>query len=326
MEHTPRPLPKGRLKNNARIVVPLAVMLAVGLVGSLGDAVKQAPPPSLPASPVRLPSTPGIFPHPTAITAGVTAAAFRDAIVDDALTIGLVAGQSATFVSHPASGSYEGTSDSAINSFPQGGLTFGLLSSGNVTFAPLADTSGSTSEDNGFATSDRGPSDFDTVIVGINFADPPRLVTDNDQSWCLSVDFRFLSEEYPEWVGSGYNDGFIAELDDTTWFTTGAPLSPIVAPTNFGVTPVALTINGLGTDMSVAGAKDTTYDGGTPHYRAYTNIVPLAPGALAHQVYFSVFDQGDHIYDSTVFLDALRVFHIGAGEPCLAGAVQTVHA
>ena len=32
---------------------------------------------------------------------------------------------------------------------------------------------------------------------------------------CLSFDFRFLSEEYPDFINSQFNDAFIAELDSS---------------------------------------------------------------------------------------------------------------
>ena len=33
---------------------------------------------------------------------------------------------------------------------------------------------------------------------------------------CLSFDFRFLSEEFPGFVGGSVNDAFVAELDQLT--------------------------------------------------------------------------------------------------------------
>ena len=36
---------------------------------------------------------------------------------------------------------------------------------------------------------------------------------------CLTFDFKFLSEEYPVFVGSSVNDAFIAELDTSNWTT-----------------------------------------------------------------------------------------------------------
>jgi hypothetical protein len=318
------------------LALAFVAILAIGPVTNAGSAAAGAALPSGATLPLRSPSTPVVQAadgmvqtaglEALAIDTSVTETDIRDAIVDDAYTQTLIVLQSAGFDSHPPSVStFKGVSDSAITTFPQAGSTFGLLSSGNVSFTELANSSGSTSQDNGYTTSDRGPSDQDTVILGINFKDPARLPTDNDQTWCLSVDFRFLTEEYPEWVGTQYNDAFIAELDATTWITVGGTLNPIVAPNNFAVTPGLISVNSLGTDLTASAASGTTYDGATPHYRAYTYLPPLVGGAPAHRVYFSVFDQGDHIYDSTVFLDNLRVFRGGLGDPCLTGPASKIH-
>ena len=48
-------------------------------------------------------------------------------------------------------------------------------------------------------------------------------------------------------------------------------------------------------------AAGTTYDGATPILSAAT---PITPGA--HKLYLSIFDQGDHIYDSAVMVDNIR--------------------
>ncbi len=37
---------------------------------------------------------------------------------------------------------------------------------------------------------------------------------------CLSFNFKFYSEEYPDFVGQSYNDAFIAELDTSDWTTS----------------------------------------------------------------------------------------------------------
>ena len=67
--------------------------------------------------------------------------------------------------------------------------------------------------------------------------------------------------------------------------------------------------------MTVGEAAGTTYDGATPILTAQT---PVTPGD--HSVYFSIFDAGDRIYDSAVFLDGLSLGASGEGG-CQAGVV-----
>ena len=135
---------------------------------------------------------------------------------------------------------------------------------------------------------------------------------------CLSFGFRFMSEEFPEWVGSQYNDAFIAELDNNTWSATGtAPV--LVAPSNFATdlkgNPVS--INAIG-DVSVSPsqASSTMYDAATRRLRAAT---PVTPGL--HRLYLSIIEQGDHVYDSAVMIDHLMTSGLTS---CAAGiAVDT---
>lgn len=123
---------------------------------------------------------------------------------------------------------------------------------------------------------------------------------------CLSFRFRFLSNEFPTWVGSQYNDGFIAEIDHDTW--TSQRSSPYIhAPRDFAKTPTGqpITINATGVGkVNKANAKGTGYNAATRILRAST---PVKPGN--HFVYFSIFDQGDRNYDSAVFLDDLTTTH-----------------
>ena len=136
---------------------------------------------------------------------------------------------------------------------------------------------------------------------------------------CLSFNFRFLSEEYPEFVGDVYNDAFIAELDHSSWRAATKDDPRITAPNNFAVdrdgNPIRINKAGVDT-MRRAYARGTTYDGATRLLRAST---PVTPGR--HHLYLSVFDQGDRIYDSAVFLDNLRA---NRRTPCHSGvAVQS---
>ncbi len=119
---------------------------------------------------------------------------------------------------------------------------------------------------------------------------------------CLSFRFRFLSQEYPDFVGSQYNDAFIAELDHSTWNASG---TPIKAPNNFAKTRFGdvTSVNKAGPSViSSFNARGTTYGGGTRVLRASTKVKPGQ-----HSLYLSVFDQGDRQYDSAAFIDNLVI-------------------
>ena len=62
--------------------------------------------------------------------------------------------------------------------------------------------------------------------------------------------------------------------------------------------------------MSDAAALGTTYDGATP---LLTARAPVAVGSV-HSLYLTIFDQGDAILDSAVFLDNLRFETIDAAK------------
>jgi hypothetical protein len=131
---------------------------------------------------------------------------------------------------------------------------------------------------------------------------------------CVTVEFRFLSEEFPEFIGTEFNDAFIAELDTTSWTTSG---SNITAPDNFAFDPSGnvISINAAGvTSVEADEADGTTYDGATPILAAST---PITAGA--HSLYLSIFDQGDHFYDSAVFVDNLTLSEAAPGA-CITGA------
>ena len=190
--------------------------------------------------------------------------------------------------------------------FPTSGSGYGLLSTGHASSIGQPNAEENLGADLAGGNV-RGDSDFDVTILRVDLDVP---ATAN----CLNIDFRFLSEEYEEYVGTDFNDAFLAELDSTTWATSGSSIS---RPDNFAFDPAGsvISVNGSGyTSMSSAGGSGTTYDGGTPRLQARTQITPGA-----HQLYLSVFDQGDAVYDSTVLLDNLIVGQ-AAPEDCTAGA------
>jgi hypothetical protein len=218
----------------------------------------------------------------------------------------------ATFQTVPVAGFPHAVSD-GLSSFPTDGGTFAILTTGDAQFADDPNTEGNTGADlRGLPA--RGDSDLDVTVLQIELNVPS---TAN----CLTIDFQFYSEEFPEWVGEAYNDAFIAELDVSTWTTND---SEIIAPDNFAFDPSGdvISINSTGsTAMSAANAVGTTYDGATPLLSASTEITPGA-----HTLYLSIFDQADHVYDSAVFLDNLVVgFVPNPGQNCAPGAVPKLY-
>lgn len=120
------------------------------------------------------------------------------------------------------------------------------------------------------------------------------------KSWF--VDWKFFSEEFPEWVGSQYNDAFLIEQGSSN-FTINGP--NIYAPNNqahyYGR---LITVNGVGPiGVTRANAYGTTYDGAT---NMLSTSGPVPPGATTITLIFTIMDLGDSIYDSTVFLDNFR--------------------
>jgi hypothetical protein len=185
---------------------------------------------------------------------------------------------------------------------PDAGPSFGVLSTGNVELADPPNNSDSAGEDNGQETRNV----HDLSVLKLDVTVPP-----GDD--CLSFDLAFYSEEYPEFVGSAYDDGFLAELDANSW-TYDPESSTVDAPANFAFDEEhhLLTVNSA--NFTAAGETGLQYDGSTQLLEAAT---PVKPGA--HSVYLSLFDAGDGIYDSAAFLDNLRTRAVPASD-CAAGA------
>lgn len=192
--------------------------------------------------------------------------------------------------------------------FPLDPPAAALLTTGSADLASVADQSAGADTSLGGAGS-RGNSAYDISILRVDLNVP-------SGSTCLSLDFSFLSEEFPEYVGGQFNDAFIAELDRTTWTTSG---SQITAPDDFAFGPdgKVVSVNGVGdTAVTPAQAAGTIYDAGTAVLRA---SVPVTAGP--HALYLSLFDQGDSNLDSAVLLDRLITTN-DTGAACASGAVD----
>ena len=213
---------------------------------------------------------------------------------------------SAAFASRPPYGRPTAISSKRMAGFPRAGRSFTILANGDTLFADDRDASGSTGANAGGPTI-RGSRDV--TIWRINLQ-APRGAN------CLSFRFRFLSEEFPEFVGEEFNDAFIAELDESTWDTNTVFSPAIDAPRNFATDPNGnpISVNAANpANVARANARGTTYDAATRVLRAST---PITPGR--HRLYLSIFDQGDRQYDSAVFVDRLAVRKQG---DCRTGVV-----
>jgi hypothetical protein len=210
----------------------------------------------------------------------------------------------AAFSALPPGAKPAAVSTTRLAGFPRSGRSFAILSTGNARLADDANDSRNAGSESG-GPSIRGARDV--VIMRIDLRIP-------ENANCLSFNFRFLSEEYPEFVADLYNDAFIAELDGSTWTASTKDDPAIRAPRNFAVDRQgnAIRINRAGVStMRRRLARGTTYDGATRLLRASTRVTPGR-----HRLYLSILDQGDRIYDSAVFVDNLRA---NRRTPCRSG-------
>jgi hypothetical protein len=213
--------------------------------------------------------------------------------------------------------------NTALLGFPTNGSQFLAFSSGFATHVESADQTeyndgefenapGTTAHDEGSGV----VNDLTILHVAINVPAGKN---------CLALDFRFLSQEYPQYVGE-YDDGFLVELDADNWKIRSGSAS-FNAPANFATDSEGqpLSVNSTGTlALSPAGAAGSGFEGtlgeggeafggGTALLSAET---PVTAGT--HNLYFSVFDAVDHALDSGAFVDHLRAFDASS---CPRGAV-----
>lgn len=111
----------------------------------------------------------------------------------------------------------------------------------------------------------------------------------------LRAEFVYASEEFPEWSGTQYADGFAFFVDDVNYarLPDGRPVSLLRQDDN-----IHFMANGDSFDTSIPGVCDLEYDGVT---RVLELTAPLTPGQR-NTITIVVADTGDEIYDSAVFL------------------------
>lgn len=224
----------------------------------------------------------------------------------------------AEYVTVPPAGLTALASTKAVAGFPKHGDSFGILSSGvaSALYFPGDPEEPVDDAESRGGGAIRGDTDRDVTILRID-VNLPSAVN------CLTgVEFRFLSDEYPDYVGSDFNDAFIFEIDNNTWTTQG---SDITSPANLAFDELGnfISINAAGAaTMTSALAAGTTTGGST---RTLIATSPITAGP--HSLYFSIFDQGDQILDSTVLLDNLSFGHVEDPETqCKPGITPVVGA
>ena len=180
-----------------------------------------------------------------------------------------------------------------------------------------------------FPNSDPNPApmNVNNNICGQNQVDPVTVfdyielkltlkIPSNAKSF--SFDFQFASAEYPEYVGTEFNDKFLALLDSKA-FKGNISFDPKGNPVTvnnsfFDVCDTSAICGGLKQNkcnVAVGQLGGTGYEdkasgltigGGTGWL---TTTSPVTPGETA-TLRFIIFDEGDHIYDSTVIIDHVR--------------------
>ncbi len=205
--------------------------------------------------------------------------------------IGTNTGSGFTFTVGPTQAA-TGNNVPSLSGFPTAGATYGILTSGNAEIADTLNDGNGDGANLGIEDPGRGDAN-DSQTLRLDFGTPA------GQN-CLNVDYKFFSEEFPEFVNKGFNDGFVAELDKSTWVTSNSKISaPLDFAAGYGDQVAVDTVGPTIVDPS--NSVGTTYDAAT---KTLTTKTVVTPGA--HSLYLSIFDAGDHIYDSAVFVDNLR--------------------
>jgi hypothetical protein len=110
----------------------------------------------------------------------------------------------------------------------------------------------------------------------------------------LHVKYLFASEEYPEWVGSQFNDVMAVYVNGVNCAVVPGTTTPVAVNTVNATTNSAFYVD----NTTGAAGYNTAYDGLT---LPLTCTVPVTPGQPV-VVKIAVADGSDHVYDSAVAL------------------------
>lgn len=141
-----------------------------------------------------------------------------------------------------------------------------------------------------------GPETFDCVQLRYTFLAPA-------DAHSVRFDFNFLSTEYPEYVGEGYNDTFYVSLESPSHNFANISFdennNPIGIDSAF--------FNDTCNDMQGSGFDfdDSFGDCDAGATGRLGTIAPVEPGEEV-TLTFTLMDSGDGIYDSAVSIDNLQ--------------------
>jgi len=208
---------------------------------------------------------------------------------------------------------YTGSIPNSIGKFSTGGtptnlgMTSGIiLSTGNVLLAPGPNLTGSAGVDN-FTGSDP---DLEALIPGFTIYDAAVLsFTFKPLSDTIKFKYIFASEEYPEFVGTSYNDVF-------GFFLSGPGIS---GPYSNNAENIAI-IPGTSLPVTIDNVNDHTNSqyyvdntgGATIQYDGFTAVLTawrIVTPCVNYQIKIAVGDAGDGAYDSAVFFRGTKLFN-----------------
>jgi hypothetical protein len=172
------------------------------------------------------------------------------------------------------------------------------------------------------STSNTAPGDPDLQALG-GFQSYDAAVLEFDitvgDEGDLEFQYVFGSEEYPEFVGSSFNDVFAFYIDDM-----GSMENIALIPGT--QTPVA--INNLNADTNAVYFID--YQGQNGLHIAYDGLTTVMPANYAsangqtYHVKIAVSDIGDYFFDSGVFISTLSLCGPGLVEPPTEFSMQVI--
>lgn len=178
-----------------------------------------------------------------------------------------------------------------------------ILTTGDANSAVGPNSADNTST----VTGSGSDADLSALIGGATTNDAAILEFDFDTpTGDLFFRFAFGSEEYNEFVGTGFNDVFAFFLDGTN----------IALIPGSGGTPVAINNLNCGNPFGTADNFCALFNNNDPsdggpffdiEYDGFTDVLTASAvsiGAGSHHIKIAIADTGDSIYDSAVFIEA----------------------